>query len=470
MFRLIPSTLILLLCSIVYIAAFRFSYLKKWHIALLLLVICGLCLRLFAASDVCLHTWDEQYHALVAKHLLLHWLKPTLYEHPLLPYDYKNWTANHIWLHKQPVALWLIAISLKIFGIHAWAVRMPSVILSTVGILLVYDVGRYLKNEQTGFIVAFLFSIQGFIIELSAGRTATDHVDVIFMFFILLAVWLGVWYCRHKVIYKLLLIGISMGLALLTKWLPALIVLPIWILLQYSNKVPLKHIIGSSVLIIFIALLVFLPWQWYIFHTYPREAHWEYAYNARHFFIAVEGHTGGWFYYFDKLHINYGDLVFLPVGWFSYKTIRYRNPRDWIVFVWFWVPFIFFSIAATKMPAFTLIAVPAILFMTAECFIYFNSKSSTYNWFVKLVAWLLLLLPARYTLERLKPFEQKNDTCNKSIMGLMKEDIKQPIVIFNDSKPIETMFFNDCTAYSSIPDSATVQYLQREGYKVIVYK
>ncbi|HXO30218.1 MAG TPA: hypothetical protein VOA80_22920, partial [Thermoanaerobaculia bacterium] len=71
------------------------------------IVAAGLVLRMYAGCDLFLHTWDERYHALVAKHLVEHPLVPTLYDHPVLPYDYRDWRSNHVWLHKPPLALWL---------------------------------------------------------------------------------------------------------------------------------------------------------------------------------------------------------------------------------------------------------------------------------------------------------------------------------------------------------------------------
>jgi 4-amino-4-deoxy-L-arabinose transferase-like glycosyltransferase len=82
-----------------------------------------------ANLDHFLILWDEQYHALVAKNMLKNPFKPTLYPVELLDYDYRNWSANYIWLHKQPLFLWQIALSLKIFGTTELAVRLPSILL-----------------------------------------------------------------------------------------------------------------------------------------------------------------------------------------------------------------------------------------------------------------------------------------------------------------------------------------------------
>jgi 4-amino-4-deoxy-L-arabinose transferase-like glycosyltransferase len=102
---------------------------EKFRLAVLLLVICGLAIRIYISTDLFLHTWDERYHALVAKHLIQHPFRPTLYDNPVLPYDYRNWTANHIWLHKQPLPLWTMAASLSLFGVHEIALRLPSSLL-----------------------------------------------------------------------------------------------------------------------------------------------------------------------------------------------------------------------------------------------------------------------------------------------------------------------------------------------------
>lgn len=70
-----------------------------------LLMLCGFALRLYSSCDFYLHEWDERYHALVAKNLAGHLLLPTLYDNPVLPADYRDWTHSTVWLHKQPLSL-----------------------------------------------------------------------------------------------------------------------------------------------------------------------------------------------------------------------------------------------------------------------------------------------------------------------------------------------------------------------------
>src|SRR6476661_2530795 len=97
----IVATIYIFLASGFTFFSFRQYQKGRYNTAAVLLVFAGFCLRFFMASDMFLHEWDERYHALVAKNLLDNWLEPRLYREALLPYNYREWSANFVWLHKQ---------------------------------------------------------------------------------------------------------------------------------------------------------------------------------------------------------------------------------------------------------------------------------------------------------------------------------------------------------------------------------
>lgn len=280
--NLLYGLVVMVICVIGYGIAWKSFMKKSYTISLFIIIFCGFLLRGYVASEGHLHEWDERYHALVAKNLTKHPLKPTLYEKPLLPYDYKNWGGNHIWLHKQPLALWCMAASISVFGLSELAVRLPSILFSTIGIYLVFQVALYFFNYRVAFLTAFLYSIHGLMIELVGGRVSTDHIDVCFSFFILLSVYFSVTFFKDKHWLRSALIGLSVGLTILSKWLPALIVLPIWLCLCMDAKMKIIEIIKHFILILLVATLVFLPWQIYIADEFPLESAWESHYNFLH--------------------------------------------------------------------------------------------------------------------------------------------------------------------------------------------
>jgi 4-amino-4-deoxy-L-arabinose transferase len=126
-----------------YLYSWKYYKRDDYNLSILFIVLSGLIFYFFTASDFFLHAWDERYHALVAKNLLKHPFYPTLYDNPILPYDYRSWVGNHIWVHKQPLPLWLMAGSMKIFGINEIALRLPSIIMSTAGIFLTFRIGSF---------------------------------------------------------------------------------------------------------------------------------------------------------------------------------------------------------------------------------------------------------------------------------------------------------------------------------------
>lgn len=145
------------ICIVGYLYSWQQYKRKNYEFALIIIMLCGLILRLFVANDFFLHEWDEQFHALVAKNLIKHPLIPTLYDNPILPYDFKAWNMNHIWVHKQPIPLWTMAASMCLFGVNEIALRLPSILLSTIGIGLIFYIGKYFFSEKTGLLAAFFF-------------------------------------------------------------------------------------------------------------------------------------------------------------------------------------------------------------------------------------------------------------------------------------------------------------------------
>ena len=471
--NLIFGILTILLCFIGYSFAWKFQSRDNYKIAIFLLILCGLILRIYTSTDFFLHTWDERYHALVAKNFIQHPWTPTLYDNPVLPYDFRVWVGNHIWLHKQPLPLWTIAASMHVFGVNEIALRIPSIILTTIGIWLTFSIGSYFFNKKTGFLAAFFYSINGLIIELTAGRVASDHIDIFFLFFIEIAIFFSILFVRKKNTFYNILAGVCIGAAILSKWLPALIVLPIWLLIVIdSGNFKVKSIIFQFIILLITCVSVFLPWQIYIFTEFPLEAGWESSFNFRHITEVIEGQAGPFYYFFDKIRISYGELIYLPLLWFLWKTCKNFNDKKGLaICIWFLIPFIFFSFVTTKMQAYILFTAPALFLITADFFFALSKykKNHKFKWLFNLILILLIVLPIRYSIERIKPFEKRdrNPQWVADLKELNKENMDKAI-LFNYEYPIEAMFYTNLIVYPYIPDRNTISDLIAKGYTVII--
>jgi hypothetical protein len=210
----------------------------------------------------------------------------------------------------------------------------------------------------------------------------------------------------------------------------------------------------------------------YISLNFPLEASWEYAYNTRHFFEALEGHTGTFFYHFDNMRMTYGELVYVPVVWFLYRAINEKKREDMFVSALFMAVFLFYSLSATKMPAYTIIASPAIFIMTSQAYFTFQ-RFPSFPKLMKIIAFFLILLPIRYSIERVKPFATTDISpkWNDQLMQIANSRMNtDSTVIFNCPYYTEAMFITKCVCYEKDIDSISSLKLKEKNFNIIRFQ
>lgn len=322
-----------------------------------------------------LFLWDEQFHAVVARNMITHPFKPMYLPHPILPYDPVNWVGNHVWLHKQPLFLWQIAVFIHLFGNTAWAVRVPDLIMTTLLVPVIYRMGFLLWNRRTGILASMMFTGSYFLFTLVSGAQFTDHNDVSFVCYVTLSLWSWLEYVKSSSVRRrfffLILTGVFAGCAVLVKWLVGLVVFSGWmvyILIQREKRKNWKNYFQLSFSLV-VCLVVFLPWQLYILNMFPQESIYEYQQGTNHFFQAIEGHSGnghGWLYDLKTFSREYGLKLFYWIIALIFFTVLSKKRDLTVAFSsYFVIVFLFFGIAATKMPAFTFISVSVIYIIFA---------------------------------------------------------------------------------------------------------
>jgi len=467
------SGLTLALAAVSVAMAVRAHRRERSREALGWLLCLALVLRVFCALDGHLHAWDERYHALVAKNLLDHPLRPTLYEHPVLPFDYRDWLHNHVWLHKQPLALWLISLAIAVFGAAPFVVRLPSIVLSLVAVGCSYELGRRWRGPQVGWVAGFFHAINGFLIELTSGRQPTDHVDATFIALVQLGITVAVLWVpgrpRSGVGY-VLSVGVLGGLAALAKSpVAALLFLVAAPVVAARGRRGVLSLGAAAV----ISVLVYLPWQLYVARAFPLEAAWENAYTVLHLTEVLEGHSGGWAFHLVRIPRFFGEAS--PVVLILWLVWRWRPDRPAAALViWLAVPYLFFSFAATKMPAYPMVAAPAFCLILADVVAMARERlrattDRRIRWALIGLVVVTLGLPVRYGLERVKPFRaaaRKGAFVERH--RALAPQLDDGSVVFNEPHPIELMFRTGATAYAETPDRDVIDDLLVSGRTVVV--
>jgi 4-amino-4-deoxy-L-arabinose transferase-like glycosyltransferase len=464
--------LLFVLSIIAYFQSYQFYAKEKYTFSFALILLGGTFLRLLVMNDPFLHAWDERYHFLVAKNMLNNVFEPQLYAKTLLDYDYRSWASNHIWLHKPPFALWTIALSFKIFGVSAFAGRLPSLFFSSSCVYLTYQIALLLfKDQKTAIIAAFLHSINGLILEMGAGRISTDHIDTTFFFILECSVYLSLCFNRQNKYHFLVIIGILTGIAVLTKWYIGLFIIPMFFFATVAQERVWKTIL-QSILIFIISFPIFYTWQNYIMNHFPKEAIWEKSYNFRHLFENIEGHGQAWWYHLDKARIIWNELIYFIFAWFVVQWVRkpFEKPIYLLGF-WVMIPYTIFSLCTTKMQGYLLFTAPAFFIMIAV-FMVENMETFSLNKYLKYLPIIIILLSIRYSIERVKPFQNHAPSLAEKIQILgYKQRLSEPkTVIFNAQNYIEIMFYTDFVAYQRMPTLSEIEQIKKQGYAIALIR
>jgi 4-amino-4-deoxy-L-arabinose transferase-like glycosyltransferase len=261
---------------------------------------------------------------------------------------------------KPPLLIWLQTLSIKVFGLTEWAIRLPSALAALACFFAVfYLVFGISKNIYFGLLATILLATSGGFIQLHGSMTG-DY-DTLLSAFVLAALL----YFRSYIIDKndKALIGftIFLSLAILCKSAAGFIPIPVFIILALM----FKDIERAKKLLFAIALSL-IPFVAFIFIREMAEpgylqAIWNNDFHGR-FSKPLEGHTSEWYYYIVNLfdyRFHYW-IWLLPVIIVVCPIIKDKNLRYFCLS--FLLYLFFLSMAGTRihwydMPLLPLIAI-----------------------------------------------------------------------------------------------------------------
>lgn len=225
-------------------------------------------LFLFALGQPPLTSPNEGLYAEVAREMLARgdWLIPR---------------ANGVvYFEKPPLAYWLTALSFRVFGVSAFAARLPSALSGLATALLLFAGGRRLLGTRAGLVAAATFATSvGFL--LLARQVMFDSLLTLWTTVAVTGFWFGTEPDgRPRSRRGWLLAGYAaVGLAVLTKGLlglvlPALVVAAHAAMTRDSRRV--RAAWSGAGLLLFLAIAV--PWHVAASLRHPRFA-WFYFVN-----------------------------------------------------------------------------------------------------------------------------------------------------------------------------------------------
>lgn len=123
------------------------------------------------------------------------------------------------------------------------------------------------------------------------------------------------------------------------------------------------------------------------------------------------------------------------------------------------------------MQAYILFISPALFIITAAFFFEIKEWDVPQNkkWLKTAILLLLIALPVRYCIERVKPFDMTNRNPDwAQDLKSFKNNKSPQGVLFNYPRPIEAMFYTQLTVYPDLPDHHTLKQLTERGYTIFI--
>jgi hypothetical protein len=339
---------------------------------ILVLMVAGACaLHTYSLGHSVITQWDESFHAVVAEHVALHPLVPTLYEVAALTSPTSHdWGNTHVWLHIPIFGFWGAALSLKLFGDSLFALRLPGVLYIGLGMSVVFSLGRKLYGPGAGLVSAAFLGFAPYVVFESQGYVFGDLTDMPLLLFTPLAMLCLLMAYRSGRWRWLIFAGIAAGICYLTKaalgWAPIAVAGALYgFELIWPNEEGWRRLgIGGPLLFLTTFAAVAAPFNIYTAIAFPQIAafergNWQAALLTN---FETWGHppdTHFTAYLYGVFGPALALLLLIAVTALAAVGIKRRSRTDLLPVLWIFALYIPLSIAISKAPAYTIAALPA---------------------------------------------------------------------------------------------------------------
>ncbi|WP_259017211.1 ArnT family glycosyltransferase [Emticicia fluvialis] len=315
-------------------------------------------------GNVHLFDWDEINFAESAREMLL------TGNYSKVQIDYKPF-----W-EKPPLFFWMQVVSMKIWGVNEFAARFPNAVIGCVTLLVIYYIGKNIRNANFGLIWALIY-LGSFTPHLYFKSGIIDPTFNLFIF-------LGI-YFSFKAQFnsrQIFLSGLFIGLAVLTKgpvggliW--GLTVVCYWgFIKKFSKLFTFKQLLIFAITCIAVASLWFaqelVTNGFWFFEEFIR-------YQIRLFSTPDAGHGQPFYYHFVVVLLGC-----FPISVFAIPALASRQEYfgTWMK-VTFWVVMILFSVVTTKIVHYSSMAYFPVSYLAANTLYNWLAHKKNWNKWVK---------------------------------------------------------------------------------------
>jgi len=307
----------------------------------------------------------------------------------LVGHDYITTYLNGELRFDKPILIyWFQLLSVKIFGLNEFALRLPSAVSGAFWAGAIYIFTKRVWDSKIAF-WATIFMISSLQINMIAKASIADSLLNLFITLSMFGIYLFFQTREKRYIYWTFLF---VALGTLTKG-PVAIMIPLIVSLilfaiRREFRLWLRMVFNPIGILIFV--VVALPW--YIAEYMAQGDAFIDGFFLKHnlsrFSSAMEHHKGSIFYFIPVLIVGV-----MPFTYFAIKAIGkfksyLKDDLKLYLFIWFAFVFVFFSLSGTKLPHYIIYGYTPLFILSALYIDNFSKKWLLYP----LIGFLTLLL------------------------------------------------------------------------------
>ncbi|MBY4127714.1 glycosyltransferase family 39 protein [Rhodococcus fascians] len=130
--------------------------------------------------------------------------------------------ANSITVDKPPMSLWLMSLSVRIFGLNSWAMLVPQALLGVASVALLWATVRRRFGTAAGLLAGLVLAVT----PVAALMFRFNNPDALLVLLMIAAVWAMLRGVESGKTKWLLITGMLVGFGFLTKQLQVMLVVP----------------------------------------------------------------------------------------------------------------------------------------------------------------------------------------------------------------------------------------------------
>ncbi|MBY6365814.1 glycosyltransferase family 39 protein [Rhodococcoides corynebacterioides] len=130
--------------------------------------------------------------------------------------------ANSITVDKPPMSLWVMGLSVRLFGLNSWSVLAPQVIVGAASVALLWRTVRRHAGPAAGLLAGLTLALT----PVAALMFRFDNPDALLVLLMIVAVWAALRAVDDGRTRWLVLAGAAVGAGFLTKQLQVMLVVP----------------------------------------------------------------------------------------------------------------------------------------------------------------------------------------------------------------------------------------------------